>query len=221
MANRIQLRRDTAANWTRVDPILSDGEPGLEVDTGKFKFGDGNSTWQQLTYVVNAAELINGSNVVVLEDNGTLSIPGELVSTAVGTPTFSSNTSINLTAANRVNITSSPLRLAGYSSVGNITAVDGDIIYNTTTYKFQGYAQGAWIDLNTVINNNTSNVVIGPILSLNVDGGGAYEIYETALQAADGGRSSTRFGLSDVTYDGSMANITFTNADQILNGGGA
>lgn len=221
MANRIQLRRDTAANWSRIDPTLADGEPGLEIDTGKFKFGDGNSTWQQLLYVVNAAELINGSNIVVLEDNGALSVPGPITSQAVGVPTISSNTSINLTAAGRVSITNSPLQLAGYTNVSNITAVDGDIIYNTATFKFQGFARGNWVDLNTSVNNNISTTVVQPILSLNVDGGGAYEIYETALQAADGGRASARFGIGDISYDGSMANTTFTNADQILNGGGA
>ena len=50
MANRIQLRRDTAANWTRVNPILEDGEPGLEIDTKQVKFGDGDTAWQDLPY---------------------------------------------------------------------------------------------------------------------------------------------------------------------------
>jgi hypothetical protein len=30
---------------------------------------------------------------------------------------------------------------------GNVTAVNGMIIYNSSTHKFQGYANGAWIDL--------------------------------------------------------------------------
>jgi hypothetical protein len=50
MANRIQLRRDTAANWTRVNPVLEDGEPGLEIDTNRVKYGDGNTTWTNLAY---------------------------------------------------------------------------------------------------------------------------------------------------------------------------
>jgi hypothetical protein len=46
----IQNRRDTAANWTSVNPILASGEIGVETDTNKFKLGDGTSTWTQLDY---------------------------------------------------------------------------------------------------------------------------------------------------------------------------
>lgn len=47
---RIKLRRDTAANWTAVNPILLEGEPGLELDTGRTKHGNGTSIWTQLPY---------------------------------------------------------------------------------------------------------------------------------------------------------------------------
>ena len=33
MAVRIQVRRDTAVNWTSINPILSQGEIGYELDT--------------------------------------------------------------------------------------------------------------------------------------------------------------------------------------------
>lgn len=50
MASIIQVRRDTAANWTSANPILAQGEPGFEIDTGKLKFGNGSSTWNTLPY---------------------------------------------------------------------------------------------------------------------------------------------------------------------------
>lgn len=46
----IQLRRDVAADWTSVNPILHEGELGLELDTDKFKFGDGVTPWNDLEY---------------------------------------------------------------------------------------------------------------------------------------------------------------------------
>lgn len=50
MANKIQWRRDTAANWTSVNPILSEGMPGWEKDTNRIKIGDGVTPWNSLPY---------------------------------------------------------------------------------------------------------------------------------------------------------------------------
>jgi hypothetical protein len=50
MAQKIQIRRDTAANWTTANPVLAQGEPGHEIDTGKVKFGNGIDNWNSLIY---------------------------------------------------------------------------------------------------------------------------------------------------------------------------
>ena len=50
MADVIQVRRDTAALWTTINPILAEGEFGYERDTGKLKMGAGTSTWTALSY---------------------------------------------------------------------------------------------------------------------------------------------------------------------------
>lgn len=47
---KIQVRRDTAANWTATNPVLAVGEPGLETDTGKVKYGNGSQNWSTLPY---------------------------------------------------------------------------------------------------------------------------------------------------------------------------
>lgn len=54
MANRIQLRRDTAANWTSSNPTLAAGEVGVETDTRKTKVGDGSTAWNSLAYAWQA-----------------------------------------------------------------------------------------------------------------------------------------------------------------------
>ncbi len=48
MAERIKLRRDTAANWLANNPVLEEGEPGVERDTGIFKVGNGTDAWVDL-----------------------------------------------------------------------------------------------------------------------------------------------------------------------------
>lgn len=47
---RFKIRRDTAANWTAINPILSAGEEGYETDTRKSKVGDGSTNWVGLLY---------------------------------------------------------------------------------------------------------------------------------------------------------------------------
>ncbi|MDP1877981.1 MAG: hypothetical protein Q8M17_10560 [Actinomycetota bacterium] len=50
MATQIKQRRDTAANWTSVNPVLAQGEPAVETDTGLEKVGDGATAWASLKY---------------------------------------------------------------------------------------------------------------------------------------------------------------------------
>ena len=46
----IQVRRDTAANWTSTNPTLAAGEWGEETDTLKVKIGNGSTAWTSLAY---------------------------------------------------------------------------------------------------------------------------------------------------------------------------
>jgi hypothetical protein len=50
MPNIIKLRRDTAANWSSVNPVLNDGEMGLDTTNDKIKIGDGTNNWSALPY---------------------------------------------------------------------------------------------------------------------------------------------------------------------------
>lgn len=47
---KIKFRRDTAADWAQVNPVLAQGEPGFEYDTGLLKIGDGGTAWNSLPY---------------------------------------------------------------------------------------------------------------------------------------------------------------------------
>lgn len=60
----------------------------------------------------------------------------------------------------------------------------------------------------------------GSTIDINIDGGGAYATYEGSLVRADGGFSSTRWGINSVIFDGGLgaAGTGYTNS---LNGGGA
>lgn len=47
---KIRFREDSKENWTNINPILASAEPGVEIDTNKFKIGDGVKHWNDLPY---------------------------------------------------------------------------------------------------------------------------------------------------------------------------
>ena len=71
MAVQIQFRRGTASSWTSTNPILAEGEMGIETDTDQFKIGDGLTVWTSLAYggVAGAA----GTNAVYDTDQAVIS----------------------------------------------------------------------------------------------------------------------------------------------------
>ena len=47
----LQVRNDSAADWTTRNPVLAEGEYGVEIDTFLIKIGDGIRTWVNLPYL--------------------------------------------------------------------------------------------------------------------------------------------------------------------------
>jgi hypothetical protein len=96
MPTKIQLRRDTAADWTSNNPTLAAGEFGWESDTSKYKIGDGSTAWNSLGYTSEKFDSItitdntiktNVSNAnLELDANGSgkVSISGLLYPTSDG-----------------------------------------------------------------------------------------------------------------------------------------
>lgn len=50
MAAQIQLRRGLAVEWQTVNPILAEGEMGLNLNSKAIKLGDGVTHWNDLPY---------------------------------------------------------------------------------------------------------------------------------------------------------------------------
>ena len=107
---------------------------------------DDSSAITMTPAVVMSSDLTVENDIIV---NNDLRVNGDIVTGSVGDPEILSESDILLTAATRVTVTQSPLKMASFTTAERdaLTAENGDTIYNTTTNKFQGYANGTWVDL--------------------------------------------------------------------------
>tara|TARA_B110000238_G_C16032686_1_gene398234 strand:+ start:301 stop:903 length:603 start_codon:yes stop_codon:yes gene_type:complete len=154
VADKIQIRRDTAANWTSANPTLAQGELGLETDTGKLKAGTGSTAWTSLGYyslgVISSGITLTNANLT-----GTTSIEEviEKVTTATsttGTINFDAGTSAvqyytaNQTANRTINFrASSSATLNSIMAIGEsmsfaILMAQGSTAYYLNVYQVDG-----------------------------------------------------------------------------------
>jgi hypothetical protein len=104
MASLIKLRRDTEANWASVNPTLASGEPGLETDTLKIKYGNGSTAWNSLSYAGGGGSIslpIASSTVLggVKVDGTTITINSGVISAVGGGGGGSGTVGIGTTGA--------------------------------------------------------------------------------------------------------------------------
>ena len=129
MANKIQLRRDTAANWTSTNPVLAQGEVGYDLTSGKMKVGNGTSTWTQLAYFNDGS--FSGSyndltdTPTIPADVSDLTDTQNLLGGDVLLETQNAN-GVTTGAATSISVTSAPN--TNWTSTTGITS--GDIVLN-------------------------------------------------------------------------------------------
>lgn len=105
---KVQVRRDTAANWAASNPVLAEGESGFTTDTLVEKIGDGARAWndlpsrpslEQLEAAQKAAQdaaetatqrasAANGSAAVALDRQRGAEAAAELAATAAAADTL-------------------------------------------------------------------------------------------------------------------------------------
>lgn len=85
-----QFQRGSANRWREINPILAAAEPGVELDTGLFKIGNGHTSWNDLDYYLTAPYVSGIVEVIIAESGGLSSDPrignlSELSTTAKNT----------------------------------------------------------------------------------------------------------------------------------------
>jgi hypothetical protein len=136
MAVQIQLRNDTAANWTTENPTLAAGEVGVETDTGSVKVGDGTTAWTSLAYFGVGSDYVDTAIANLVDSSpGTLDTLNELAAALGDDANFASTVTTAL--ATKVEKTNGTVTTAATDQtvVRNITlstsdpsgGIDGDV----------------------------------------------------------------------------------------------
>src|SRR6185369_12665065 len=72
----IQVASHTAAYWAAANTVLLLGQQGLETDTNRFKFGDGITPWNSLSYASSGGTGGGGAALYTdLTDAATVNLP--------------------------------------------------------------------------------------------------------------------------------------------------
>jgi len=173
----IQLRSDTATNWTSTNPILASGEMGFETDTGKLKIGTGSTAWTSLFYVTDASDITGTfSSLSVTEDitRGGVSLPRGIISFTSRTTADSTITGeeVQITGASFTAVANryykityfEPSVLHNTGSTGNIVArirltnISGSVIQQSLSWVYSTYDDMSCVAITTLTAGTTNFV---------------------------------------------------------------
>ena len=149
MATHIQLRRDTAANWTAANTLLMQGEFGYELDTGKFKIGDGATAWVSLGYAAQTGTNFTGNlggDVIGTQSATVVSQVGGSTAANVHAAEQLANAATAANTANAILKRDGSGQVAATTFTGNLTGnVTGNLTGTaaTATAPATGSAHGA------------------------------------------------------------------------------
>ena len=116
MANRLQLRRDGAQQWANINPILAQGELGIEIDTSRIKIGDGVTPWNSLRYERPIETESNAANTLVKRDADGNFEAGAISATLIG----NASTSTRLASARQIQLTGSITGSGSFDGSSNL-----------------------------------------------------------------------------------------------------
>lgn len=156
MPTKIQFRRGTYAQWANANPVLSEGEFGLELDTNKFKVGNGSTAWNSLAY--------GGIQGPAGQKYITFNMPGTTISPYLGTSKFFPPFNGTVMYVNS-NVSSAPTDTAvvfqvakNGTSIGSITIPIGDL-KSANTAVTTSITTADYLSINLVAGTVTNLVV--------------------------------------------------------------
>ena len=221
MANRIQLRRGGAQEWANSNPTLAQGELGIELDTGRFKIGDGVTAWNTLRYERPVESVTNTANTLVQRDADGNFSAGTITSTLIG----NASTAARLASSRQIQLSSDVTASGVFDGSQNLNLVSSLSLVSTLPhYDGTASAEGTYtkvvIDAKGRIKNASNPTTLADYnLNGTVEGSSA-QPYDLDLVAVAG---LTTTGIIARTSGGAMATRTVTGTAgrvSITNGNG-
>jgi hypothetical protein len=210
---RIALRNDTAAKWAEVDPVLLKGEIGIEIDTRKFKFGDGVTKYSELAYAsADDAMLLSvfatndkASNgyvdKAVKADSADTATTADKVANALtaGDKTFDGSSAVTITASD----------LGAITEIPSTYIQDSDIATETKVGVVKSTAKGT----DTVTVNADGTMTIGKAsVAAKADEATKAGSADTAGEADNAKKTTGTLTAGDKTFNGSE-DVSITASD--------
>ena len=190
MPTQIQLRRDTAADWTSTNPTLAAGEFGWESDTNRFKIGTGSAAWNSLDYADTLKSL------------GDMTITGSTISAP-------SNGDLTLTTAGSgVVLVNDSFKVGSGQTITTILDED-NLATNSNTALATQQSIKAYVD------NEISNVGIGDISAV-----GSTLIAPSNADLSLTTAGTGNVVLNDVSIKDNKVEANRSNDDLVLKGSG-
>ena len=208
MANRIQLRRGGAQEWANSNPTLAQGELGIELDTGRFKIGDGVTAWNTLRYERPVESVTNTANTLVQRDADGNFSAGTVTATLIG----NASTAARLASSRQIQLSSDVTASGVFDGSTNLNLVSSLSLVSTLPhYDGTAAAEGTYTKVVVDAKGRIKNASFPSTLAdYNLNGtveGQSAQPYDLDLVAIAG---LTTTGMIARTSGGAMSTRTIT-----------
>lgn len=211
----MQLRHGNAADWEPVNPVLAIGEMGYEVDTGRFKIGNGLTGWNSLLYGVTTTYTgptgVNGIGTTsswIASESPEVSGNFYYASDLAGVVTLN----INLLDENGVDQTPMFITLAALVQVGLpvvFTITNGTLILSFYVTSASPTPSGQFTIIGPAIRDDGLSGPSSYVVSYNTSGGGTGTTGMGGMGPTGPTGPTGQVIYSSIVFDGGSATSTY------------
>ncbi len=130
----LRMRRDTTAGWEATNPVLSAGEPGVDLTTGEQRIGDGVTAWSDLPPGLTAKAAVVAPSLHLYESKtehlrrAMILSAGTVYAVTHATPwTVSTSANFGTTWTDKGNLPAPPRVMVRSHTTGTLLAIEDAI----------------------------------------------------------------------------------------------